>query len=109
MWLGTALTAKISGLIEAAIEAKSLDDPAALEMLLNPPLKKAAANNTSNVLEARAQGGRVPAGASAGAPPGAADNPAQMQAANIAAAAATAAAIVQQRQNTPQLQAPSGK
>ncbi|NDF45073.1 MAG: hypothetical protein EB125_05125, partial [Betaproteobacteria bacterium] len=31
LWLGTALTAKISGLIEAAIEAKSLDDPAALE------------------------------------------------------------------------------
>ena len=109
LWLGTALTAKISGLIEAAIEAKSLDDPAALEMLLNPPLKKAAANNTSNVLEARAQGGRMPAGASAGAPSGAAaDNSAQMQAANIAAAAATAAAIVQQRQNTPPPQA-SGK
>lgn len=103
LWLGTALTAKISGLIEAAIEAKSLDDPAALEMLLNPPLKKAAASNTSNVLEARAQGGRVPAGA----PSSGSDNPALMQAATIAAAAATAAAIVQQRQNTPQ--APSGK
>jgi hypothetical protein len=108
LWLGTALTAKISGLIEAAIEAKSLDDPAALEMLLNPPLKKAAANNTTNVLEARAQGGRVPAGASAGAPPATSDNPALMQAATIAAAAATAAAIVQQRQNTPPQQ-PSGK
>jgi hypothetical protein len=106
LWLGTALTAKISGLIEAAIEAKSLDDPAALEILLNPPLKKAAANNTTNVLEARAQGGR--AGVSSGAPAVASDNPALTQAATIAAAAATAAAIVQQRQNTPPPQ-PSGK
>jgi hypothetical protein len=109
LWLGTALTAKISGLIEAAIEAKSLDDPAALEMLLNPPLKKAAASNTSNVFETRAQGGRAPASSAAGMPPGASDNPALMQAANIAAAAATAAAIVQQRQNTPQPPAPSGR
>jgi hypothetical protein len=109
LWLGTALTAKISGLIEAAIEAKSLDDPAALEMLLNPPLKKAAASNTSNVFETRAQGGRAPSSSAAGMPPGASDNPALMQAANVAAAAATAAAIVQQRQNTPQPPAPSGR
>ncbi len=108
LWLGTALTAKISGLIEAAIEAKSLDDPAALEMLLNPPLKKATANSSSNVLEARAQGGRLPAGASSGALPSTPDNTALTQAATIAAAAATAAAIVQQRQNTPPAQA-SGK
>ncbi len=105
LWLGTALTAKISGLIEAAIEAKSLDDPAALEMLLNPPLKKAAANNTSTVFETRAQGGKAPAGAAvAGA---GAENPALTQSAIIAAAAATAAAIVQQRQNPPPPQAPS--
>ena len=109
LWLGTALTARISGLIEAAIEAKSLDDPAALEMLLNPPLKKAAASNSSTVFETRAQGGRAPAGSSAGMPPGASDNPALMQAATVAAAAATAAAIVQQRQNTPQPPAPSGR
>lgn len=102
LWLGTALTARISGLIEAAIEAKSLDDPAALEMLLNPPLKKAAANNTSTVLETRAQGGKAPAGAAA-VP--AAENPALTQSAIIAAAAATAAAIVQQRQNPPTPQA----
>ena len=101
LWLGTALTAKISGLIEAAIEAKSLDDPAALEMLLNPPLKKTAANNTSTVFETRAQGGKAPAGA-AGA---GAENPALTQSAIIAAAAATAAAIVQQRQNPPPPQA----
>ena len=104
LWLGTALTAKISGLIEAAIEAKSLNDPAALEMLLNPPLKKAAVANNSTVLEARSSGSRGGGAAQAvGAPvapggsgaSGAIDSSALSQAAAIAAAAATAAAIVQ--------------
>ena len=111
LWLGTALTARISGLIEAAIEAKSLDDPAALEMLLNPPLKKAAVTNTNNVLEARASTGRGAAAAGAGAgnvagyaggtagATGGIDSSGLNQCANIAAAAAAAAAIVQNQMN----------
>jgi len=111
LWLGTALTARISGLIEAAIEAKSLDDPAALEMLLNPPLKKAAVTNTNNVLEARASTGRGAAAAAAGAgnvagyaggtagATGGIDSSGLNQSANIAAAAAAAAAIVQNQMN----------
>ena len=115
LWLGTALTAKISGLIEAAIEAKSLNDPAALEMLLNPPLKKAAVANSSTVLEARSSGSRgggaapavgaplAPGGSGASGPSGASgaiDSSALNQAAAIAAAAATAAAIVQNQNQT---------
>lgn len=108
LWLGTALTAKISGLIEAAIEAKSLNDPAALEMLLNPPLKKAAVTNTTNVLEARASGARAAPGAGpANAATGGVDPAAMNQAGMIAAAAATAAAIVQ-NQNAPVTQSASG-
>jgi len=98
-------------LIEAAIEAKSLDDPAAFEMLLNPPLKKAALSNTNNVLEARASTGRGAAAAAAGAgnvagyaggtagATGGIDSSGLNQSANIAAAAAAAAAIVQNQMN----------
>lgn len=101
LWLGTALSARVSGLIEAALEAKSLNDPAALEMLLNPPLKKmAATNNPSVVQEARVQGGRnapAPVQNNLTSQPDAA---VMTQAAAVAAAAATAAAIVQNQNVT---------
>lgn len=93
IWLGTALTPKIAGLLEAAIEAKSSEDSAeAVEKLLKPPARK----SEEALTEVHSAGTR---GARNLTKPGsvtAVDNTALMsQAAQVAAAAATAAAIVQ--------------
>ena len=92
IWLGTALTPKIAGLLEAAIEAKSSDDTSAVEKLLKPPVRK----SEEALAEVHTAG---PRGARNLTKPGAitaVDNSALMsQAATVAAAAATAAAIVQ--------------
>lgn len=92
IWLGTALTPKIAGLLEAAIEAKSSDDTSAVEKLLKAPARK----SEETLTEVHSAG---PRGARNLTKPGAVtavDNTAMMsQAAQVAAAAATAAAIVQ--------------
>jgi hypothetical protein len=92
MWLGTALTPKIAGLLEAAIEAKSMDDASAVEKLLEPPTRKSE-QALAEVI------GTAPKPPRNLTKPGAVmsqDNAAVMsQAATVAAAAATAAAIVQ--------------
>lgn len=92
IWLGTALTPKIAGLLEAAIEAKSGDDSSAVERLLAPPERK-----TEQALTEVHHAG--PRGQRNLTKPGAVtavDNTELMsQAATVAAAAATAAAIVQ--------------
>lgn len=93
IWLGTALTPKIAGLLEAAIEAKSSDAAAeVVEKLLKPPARK----SEEALAEVHSAGTR---GARNLTKPGAVtamDNTALMsQAAQVAAAAATAAAIVQ--------------
>lgn len=98
MWLGTALTPKIAGLLEAAIEAKSSDDASVVEQLLKPPTRKAE----ESLAEVQTAG---PRGARNLTKPGAitsVDNGALMsQAAMVAAAAATAAAIVQGQAQPP--------
>ena len=98
IWLGTALTPKIAGLLEAAIEAKSSDDASVMEQLLKPPTRKAE----EALAEVHNAG---PRGARNLTKPGAitaVDNSALMsQAAIVAAAAATAAAIVQGQAQPP--------
>jgi hypothetical protein len=92
IWLGTALTPKIAGLLEAAIEAKSGDDSSAVEKLLAPPERK----TEQALAEVHSS---APRGQRNLTKPGAVtavDNTELMsQAAVVAAAAATAAAIVQ--------------
>jgi hypothetical protein len=92
LWLGTALTPKIAGLLEAAIEAKSGDDSSAVEKLLAPPERKTEqALAEVHSAEPRGQRNLTKPGAVT-----AMDNTELMsQAATVAAAAATAAAIVQ--------------
>ena len=93
IWLGTALTSNIAGLLESAIEAKGMDDTAALDKLLEPPPARKSDQASAEVISAGPRGSRSLT------KPGAVtavDNGALMsQAATVAAAAATAAAIVQ--------------
>lgn len=105
MWLGTALTPKIAGLLEAAIEAKSQEDEGAVAKLLAPPTRP----NEQALTEVHAT---QPArrGARDLTKPGSLTAPQPdavlSQAAAVAAAAATAASIVQ-GQNKPATPAPA--
>ena len=92
LWLGTALTPKIAGLLEAAIEAKASDDASAVEKLLATPERK----TEQALAEVYTAGPRTQRNLTKPGAVTAVDNPAMMsQAAIVAAAAATAAAIVQ--------------
>jgi hypothetical protein len=92
LWLGTALTPKIAGLLEAAIEAKSGDDSSAVEKLLAPPERK----TDQALVDVHTAGSRGQRNLTKTGAVTAMDNTELMsQAATVAAAAATAAAIVQ--------------